>query len=230
MIQPAASAKGELSNLISFVRVVFQPGEIIHRDCGPLAGRRSRYAWSDLSTSVPERLARLLLVWSDEPGQKQERSAHCRVAMTHEEIGEFIGASRETVTRTLSIFKNRRLVAQHGCTLTIPSRVALEMRQYAGPCAALVLASMVSCVAELKVPRADTSTITVRGAPEPLSSVAGFSTAWFAIITTVELPGPSVASVSTVEDSVLVRFNIFGGMPVGHGAPAGQVGKYRCSQ
>ena len=36
--------------------------------------------------------------------------------MTHEEIGEFIGASRETVTRTLSIFKNRHLVAQHGCT------------------------------------------------------------------------------------------------------------------
>jgi CRP/FNR family transcriptional regulator len=48
------------------------------------------------------------------------------MSMTHEEIGEFIGASRETVTRTLSIFKNRHLVAQHGCTLTIPSRVALE--------------------------------------------------------------------------------------------------------
>lgn len=79
-----------------------------------------------LSTSVPERLARLLLVWSDEPGQKHEQAARCRVSMTHEEIGEFIGASRETVTRTLSIFKNRRLVAQHGCTLTIPSRVALE--------------------------------------------------------------------------------------------------------
>jgi CRP/FNR family cyclic AMP-dependent transcriptional regulator len=79
-----------------------------------------------LSASVPERLARLLLVWSDEPGQKQERPAHCRVSMTHEEIGEFIGASRETVTRTLSVFKNRHLVAQHGCTLTIPSRMALE--------------------------------------------------------------------------------------------------------
>ena len=79
-----------------------------------------------LSTSVPERLARLLLVWSDEPGQKPERAAHCRVSLTHEEIGEFIGASRETVTRTLSIFKNRHLVAQHGCTLTIPSRMALE--------------------------------------------------------------------------------------------------------
>ena len=79
-----------------------------------------------LSSSVPERLARLLLVWSDEPGRKPERAAHCRLSLTHEEIGEFIGASRETVTRTLSIFKNRHLVAQHGCTLTIPSRVALE--------------------------------------------------------------------------------------------------------
>jgi CRP/FNR family transcriptional regulator, cyclic AMP receptor protein len=86
-----------------------------------------------LSTSVPERLARLLLGWSDAaPKQKtdaapqQETGARCRVSLTHEQIGEFIGASRETVTRTLSIFKNRQLVAQHGCTITIPSRMALE--------------------------------------------------------------------------------------------------------
>jgi CRP/FNR family cyclic AMP-dependent transcriptional regulator len=72
-----------------------------------------------LSTSVPERLACLLLRWS-------ESGSRCRVALTHEEIGEFIGASRETVTRTLSVFKNRRLVAQHGCTIEIPSRDALE--------------------------------------------------------------------------------------------------------
>ncbi|MGA2761604.1 MAG: Crp/Fnr family transcriptional regulator [Candidatus Cybelea sp.] len=78
-----------------------------------------------LSTSVHERLARLLLVWSD-GSEKKSESARCRLSMTHEEIGEFIGASRETVTRTLSIFKNRHLVAQHGCTITIPSRNALE--------------------------------------------------------------------------------------------------------
>jgi CRP/FNR family transcriptional regulator, cyclic AMP receptor protein len=78
-----------------------------------------------LSTSVPERLACLLLRWSDS-GQKQQSTSHCRLSLTHEEIGEFIGASRETVTRTLSVFKNRRLVAQHGCTITIPSRDALE--------------------------------------------------------------------------------------------------------
>jgi len=78
-----------------------------------------------LSASAPERLARLLLVWS-ESGEKSENPARCRLTLTHEEIGEFIGASRETVTRTLSNFKHRRLVSQHGCTLTIPSRNALE--------------------------------------------------------------------------------------------------------
>ena len=78
-----------------------------------------------LSASVPERLARLLLVWS-EPSQKPATGSRCRLSLTHEEIGEFIGASRETVTRTLTSFKNRRLVAQHGSTLMIPSRDALE--------------------------------------------------------------------------------------------------------
>jgi CRP/FNR family transcriptional regulator len=78
-----------------------------------------------LATSAPERLARLLLGWS-ENAEKSDGNARCRLSMTHEEIGEFIGASRETVTRTLSAFKHRRLVAQHGSTLTIPSRSALE--------------------------------------------------------------------------------------------------------
>jgi len=78
-----------------------------------------------LSTSVPERLARLLLGWSDAAPQ-HETAARCRVSLTHEQIGEFIGATRETVTRTLSNFKSRRLVAQNGCTFTIPNRLALE--------------------------------------------------------------------------------------------------------
>jgi CRP/FNR family transcriptional regulator len=78
-----------------------------------------------LSGSAPEKLARLLLDWS-ESGQKTEAGTRFRFSLTHEEIGEFIGASRETVTRTLSNFKTRRLVAFHGSMLTIPSRGALE--------------------------------------------------------------------------------------------------------
>ena len=78
-----------------------------------------------LASSAPEKLARLLLEWS-ERGQTTENGTKFRFSLTHEEIGEFIGASRETVTRTLSIFKSRQLVAFNGSTLTIPSKVALE--------------------------------------------------------------------------------------------------------
>ena len=78
-----------------------------------------------LSSTAPEKLARLLLDWS-ESGQKTEHGTRFRFSLTHEEIGEFIGASRETVTRTLSTFKSRHLVAFSGSTLTIPSRMALE--------------------------------------------------------------------------------------------------------
>ena len=46
--------------------------------------------------------------------------------LTHSEIGELIGASREAVTRNLSLMKSRNLVAIQGSMLTIPSRSALE--------------------------------------------------------------------------------------------------------
>jgi CRP/FNR family transcriptional regulator len=78
-----------------------------------------------LSTSAPEKLARLLLDWSAN-GQATESGTRFRFALTHCEIGEFIGTSRETVTRTLSAFKSRRLVTFHGSSATIPNRTALE--------------------------------------------------------------------------------------------------------
>jgi CRP/FNR family transcriptional regulator len=78
-----------------------------------------------LSASVPEKLARLLLDWS-ETGQTTENGTRLRFSLTHGEIGEFIGASRETVTRTLSLFKTRRLVMFNGSMVTIPNKAALE--------------------------------------------------------------------------------------------------------
>ncbi|HEY1984272.1 MAG TPA: Crp/Fnr family transcriptional regulator [Terracidiphilus sp.] len=78
-----------------------------------------------LAATAPEKLARLLLDWSDNGQPTDLGGARFRFSMTHEEIGEFIGASRETVTRTLSTFKTRRLVAFQGSMITIPSRTAL---------------------------------------------------------------------------------------------------------
>jgi len=78
-----------------------------------------------LSTSAPEKLARLLLEWGQN-GKTSECGTRFRFSLTHGEIGEFIGASRETVTRTLSAFKSQRLVMFNGSTLTIPNIPALE--------------------------------------------------------------------------------------------------------
>jgi CRP/FNR family cyclic AMP-dependent transcriptional regulator len=47
--------------------------------------------------------------------------------LTHEEIGELIASSRETVTRTFSEFKSHHLVALKGPIVTIPDRTALEL-------------------------------------------------------------------------------------------------------
>jgi CRP/FNR family transcriptional regulator, cyclic AMP receptor protein len=72
-----------------------------------------------LCASAPEKLARLLLDWSGEGKQ-------IKVPLTHEEIAEFVGTTRETVTRTLSDFKTRNLVTIQGSTFTIANRPALE--------------------------------------------------------------------------------------------------------
>jgi CRP/FNR family transcriptional regulator len=45
---------------------------------------------------------------------------------THEEIGQMIGSSRETVSRLFADFRKQRLIQQNGSTLVIPDRVALE--------------------------------------------------------------------------------------------------------
>jgi CRP/FNR family transcriptional regulator len=81
-----------------------------------------------LAAKAPEKLARLLLEFS-ESGQVTEVGTRFRFTLTHEQIGEFIGTSRETVTRTMAALKNRRLVAFHGCMAVIPSKTALA--QYA---------------------------------------------------------------------------------------------------
>jgi CRP/FNR family transcriptional regulator, cyclic AMP receptor protein len=82
-----------------------------------------------LTLAAPIKLAKLLLQWSVE-GQRTEFGARIRCSLTHEEIGEYIGVSRETITRNLTDFKNHELLEQRGSTFLIPSLRALE--DYAG--------------------------------------------------------------------------------------------------
>ena len=78
-----------------------------------------------LSTSAPEKVARLLLHFS--PVRPDDRLvSSTTLPLTHEEIASCIASTRETVTRTLSDFKAKRLVAFRGSSFTIENREALE--------------------------------------------------------------------------------------------------------
>src|ERR1022692_2021644 len=99
-----------------------------------------------LSDSASEKLARLLVGWLDQNAEARNPSqmklgflvgwldqnaearnpSQMKLALTHEEIGQMIGTSRETVSRLFAGFKKQRLIQQSGSTLVIPSRIALE--------------------------------------------------------------------------------------------------------
>jgi len=78
-----------------------------------------------LSDSATERLARLLMAWLDRSATSRH-PGQMKLALTHEEIGQMIGTSRETVTRLFAGFKRQHIIEQKGATLAIPNRIALE--------------------------------------------------------------------------------------------------------
>lgn len=80
-----------------------------------------------LSRSSAGKLAKLLLSWTPnrkEPGHAGE--IRVRSSLTHEEMAQMIGASRETVTRLLGDLKKKDLIRLEGSTLVIRNRTALE--------------------------------------------------------------------------------------------------------
>lgn len=79
-----------------------------------------------LATSPSEKFAKLLLSWSTKPVAPNDPSSQVKLTLTHEEIGEIIGTTRETVSRLFSEFRKKQLVQIKGATLVIRSRPALE--------------------------------------------------------------------------------------------------------
>ncbi len=77
-----------------------------------------------LARSSSGKLARLLL--SCAPESQKSEELRLRSAMTHEEMAQRIGSSRETVTRLLSNLKKKRLIRLEGATLVIRDRSGLE--------------------------------------------------------------------------------------------------------
>ncbi len=80
-----------------------------------------------LSHSAAEKLAKLLLEWSSKNGEGAKQEPRLKLALTHEEIAQMIGTSRETVTRLFSDLRKRQIVHTKGSTLVIRNKAALKL-------------------------------------------------------------------------------------------------------
>jgi CRP/FNR family transcriptional regulator, cyclic AMP receptor protein len=78
-----------------------------------------------LSNSVEEKLARFLVEWSA-GAPATSGGLRVKLALTHEEIAQLIGCSRESVSRSFSEFKRKRLVEINGSTLLVQDKAALQ--------------------------------------------------------------------------------------------------------
>lgn len=82
-----------------------------------------------LSNSVPEKLAKLILRWAENPlpiASKRAGEIPIRVTLTQEEIAQLAGTSRETVSRTLSHFKRKGWLRMKGATWWIINKQEME--------------------------------------------------------------------------------------------------------
>ena len=79
-----------------------------------------------LSHSAHEKLAHLLLGWGSKDGEAAKAEPWLKLRLTHEEIANMIGISRETVTRLLAEMRKRQIVESKGSTLVIRNTAALR--------------------------------------------------------------------------------------------------------
>jgi CRP/FNR family transcriptional regulator len=78
-----------------------------------------------LSESALEKLARLILRWGRDFGERTSEGIRVQILLTQEEIAQIIGASRETVTRLFSALKRDKVIRVKRDALWIRDSAAL---------------------------------------------------------------------------------------------------------
>lgn len=100
------------------LRVAQQLGETYHSAI-------SEMRTIGLSHSASEKLGRFLLeLAANYPEEKGQ--VRIKLTLTHEEIAQMIGSSRETVTRLLADFRKKQILQITGSTLVIKNKQGLE--------------------------------------------------------------------------------------------------------
>jgi CRP/FNR family transcriptional regulator len=79
-----------------------------------------------LSQTTGEKLAKLMLDWCARDGETTPKGIRLKVLLTHEEIAQMIGTTRETVTRLLSDLKRRKIIDVKGSTVLVLQKNDLE--------------------------------------------------------------------------------------------------------
>ncbi|MGA8873681.1 MAG: Crp/Fnr family transcriptional regulator [Candidatus Acidiferrales bacterium] len=100
------------------MQVAMQLGESY---CEAIAGVRAM----GRSRPANQKLAIFILDWS-ESNRPLDGDVGALFTLTHEEVSDVIGVSRETVTRALARFKSRGLIRWDGCNLILTDRAALR--------------------------------------------------------------------------------------------------------
>ena len=113
----------------SFLQFLREHGEVAVRVAEQLS-RNYYTAYEEIKTlgltsSPGEKFAKLLLSWSSD-SKDASNGSPVRLTLTHEEIAEMIGTTRETVSRLFAEFKKKQLVQLKGSMLLIRNRPALE--------------------------------------------------------------------------------------------------------
>jgi CRP/FNR family transcriptional regulator, cyclic AMP receptor protein len=125
-LQPSQLGFVSREDFLKFIRehidACFHVAQHASRDCHlAYEGIRS----IGLSNSASEKLARFLLEWSA-GGRVCDGEVRVKLTLTHEEMAQLIGCSRETVSRTLKEFKKQRLLEMNGSALVVRNKAALE--------------------------------------------------------------------------------------------------------
>ncbi len=97
-------------------------GEQLIRDC---RGAYDLVRSVGLAQNSTERLARFLLQWAAE-SRTSDGAHRLRSRFTHDEIGQMIGTTRETVTRILSLLRRDHVIESSGSGLLILDVTALQ--------------------------------------------------------------------------------------------------------
>lgn len=113
-----------------FLRFVSEHAEACRKSCEQLASdceaADDHIRSIGLSHSAAEKLAHLLLAWCAESGRPGDQGIRLQLLMTHHDISQLIGTSRETVTRLLREFRDREIISIKGSTLTVLDQAALD--------------------------------------------------------------------------------------------------------